>query len=126
MSIASSQEKLSPEEQQKIDKWGIKILSVRPTAAGYMLDLRYRVLNAKKAAVLVNRKTEAYVIVEKDGSKLKVPVTSKLGAIRSTSQYAKENRNYFVFFANPGNHVKSGDKVTLVIGDFKEEHIKVL
>jgi len=107
------------------DKWGVKVIGVRPSAAGYMLDFRYRVLDAKKAAEVVNRKNKPYLLVEKDGSKLVVPVTSKLGPLRQSAQYAKENRNYFMFFANPGKHVKSGDLVTVVIGDFKAEHLVV-
>ena len=107
------------------EDWGVKVIGLRPSAAGYMLDFRYRILDAKKAAKLVNRKTKTYLIVEKDGSMLRVPVTSKLGPLRQSAQYAKENRNYFMFFANPKKHVKSGDLVTVVIGDFKAEHLVV-
>jgi hypothetical protein len=103
----------------------VKVIGLRPSAAGYMLDFRYRVLDAKKAAELVNRKTKPYLIVEKDGSTLHVPVTSKLGPLRQSAQFPKENRNYFMFFANPGRHVKSGDAVTVVIGDFKAENLIV-
>jgi hypothetical protein len=106
-------------------EWGVEVIGVRPSAAGYMLDFRYRVLDAEKAAELVNRKIKPYLIVEKDGSTLRVPVTSKLGPLRQSAQYAKENRNYFMFFANPNRHVKSGDLVTVVIGDFKAEHLLV-
>jgi len=115
----------SPTTLHHVDKWGVRVIGVRPSAAGYMLDFRYRVLDAKKAAEVVNRKNKPYLLVEKDGSKLVVPVTSKLGPLRQSAQYAKENRNYFMFFANPGKHVKSGDLVTVVIGDFKAEHIVV-
>ncbi len=106
-------------------EWGVEVIGVRPSAAGYMLDFRYRVLDAEKAAELVNRKVKPYLIVEKDGSTLRVPVTSKLGPLRQSAQFAKENRNYFMFFANPNRHVKSGDLVTVVIGDFKTEHLLV-
>ena len=121
LSIAAIEEDLALHEQE----WGVKVIGLRPSAAGYMLDFRYRVLDAKKAAELVNRKNKPYLLVEKDGSKLVVPVTSKLGPLRQSAQYAKENRNYFMFFANPNKHVKSGDLVTVVIGDFKAEHLVV-
>ena len=122
MSIADNE---LADSSRHAEDWGVKVIGLRPSAAGYMLDFRYRILDAQKAAKLVNRKTKTYLIVEKDGSMLRVPVTSKLGPLRQSAQYAKENRNYFMFFANPNKHVKSGDLVTVVIGDFKVEHLVV-
>jgi hypothetical protein len=90
-----------------------------------MLDLRYRVTNAEKAGPILDRGVKPYLVSEKDDSKLYVPVTNKLGSLRNTTKFVKENRNYFMFFANPGKHVASGDTVTIVIGDFKAEHIRV-
>lgn len=108
------------------EKWGVKVLGVQSTATGYMLDFRYRVLDAEKAAPLLDRSIKPYVIVEKDQAKLAVPVSSKLGALRQTTHNVRANRNYFVLFSNPARHVKSGDKVTVVIGDFVAEHLSVL
>ena len=90
-----------------------------------MLDLRYRVLDKDKAAPVLDRRTKPYLIVEKDNSKLHVPVAFKLGALRQTTKHVKEDRNYFMFFANPGRYVKSGDIVRVVIGDFKTERLQV-
>lgn len=106
-------------------KWGVRVIGIHSTAAGYMLDFRYRILDAKKAAPILNRKTKPELIVEKDNRVLRVPVTSKLGPLRQSAKFAKENRNYFMFFANPGKLVQRGDKVTVVIGDFKAEHLTV-
>lgn len=110
------------------DKWGVEVLGIHTAATGYILDFRYRVLDAEKAAPLLDRriKPAPYLIVEKDNAKLGVPVTSKLGALRQTTFNVKANRNYFVLFSNPSRHVRSGDKVTVVIGDFKAEHLVVL
>ncbi len=111
--------------KQMEEQWGVKILALRPTANGYMLDFRYRVTNAEKATPILERSIKPYLVVEKDSSKLFVPVTNKLGSLRNTTKFVKENRNYFMFFANPGKHVNSGDAVTIVIGDFKAEHVMV-
>ena len=110
------------------EKWGVEVLGIQATAAGYMLDFRYRVHDAEKAAPLLDRriKPAPYIIVEKDNAKLEVPVTSKLGALRQTTFDVKANRNYFVLFSNPARHVRSGDQVTVVIGDFVVEHLSVL
>lgn len=105
--------------------WGVRVIGIHRTAAGYMLDFRYRILDAEKATQLMNRKIKPELIVEKDNRVLRVPVTSKLGPLRQSAQFAKEDRNYFMFFANPGKLVQPGDKVTVVIGDFKAEHLTV-
>ncbi len=107
-------------------KWGVEVLGIQATATGYMLDFRYRVVDAEKAAPLLDRRIKPYLIVEKDDARLEVPVTNKLGALRQTTKHVQANRNYFILFSNPARHVKSGDKVSVVIGDFVVENLSVL
>lgn len=109
-------------------QWGIKLLGLRQTAAGYMLDLRFLVRDAEKAAPLLARDIARHVIVDKSGAVLRVPSTEKLGSLRSTVRTAsmvKSNRIYNALFANPGRHVKAGDRVTLVLGEFRAERLTV-
>lgn len=106
------------------DKWGIKILSVRLTANSYMLDFRYRVVDSEKAAPLFSHKIKPYLIDEASGSKFFVPNPPKVGSLRHTRK-PSDNKNYFIIFANPARYVKKGNKVTIVIGDFKVENITV-
>lgn len=117
---------LTPLERE----WGMKLLGVRATAAGYAMSFRFTVLDSARAAPLLNRSVSLnpFVLVEKSGAKLGVPFTQKAGSLRSsvtTTEQIKEGRNYTVLFANPGQHVKPGDAVTIVIGDFLAEHITV-
>jgi hypothetical protein len=107
------------------DKWGIEVLAMRRTAAGYMLDFRYRVVDAAKAAPLLEYRTKPYIKVERSGATLGVPMPPKVGSLRNATKNVKSNRNYFALFANPGKHVKVGDEVTVVIGDFRAEHLTV-
>lgn len=106
-------------------QWGVQIVAIRSSAAGYMLDFRYRVTAAEKAAPLLKQETKAYVIVEKNGAQLYVPIVSRIGPLRQSSTQVYADRNYFVLFANPGKLVLPGDAVTVVIGDFKVEHLIV-
>jgi hypothetical protein len=101
--------------------YGIRVEGLRLSAAGAMLDFRYRVLDASKAAPLLNGKIQPYLLDESRGAKLGVPDTPVLGRIRQTSRNnnIKENRTYFVMFGNPGKAVQSGDKVTLLLGEVK-------
>lgn len=108
------------------EQWGVEVLGIQATATGYMLDFRYRVVDAEKAAPLLDRRIKPYILVKKDNARLEVPVTNKLGALRQTTKHVKPNRNYFVLFSNPARHVKSGDKVSVVIGDFVVDNLSVL
>lgn len=104
---------------------GIAVQAVRLTAAGYVLDMRYRVLDMDKAAAMLGRQAKPYVLVDKSGAKLGVPVSYKLGPLRQSTTHPKNERIYFTFFANPGRHVASGDTIRLVVGDFTTEPIIV-
>jgi hypothetical protein len=122
----SASEKLSKLERE----WGVKLLGIRPTAAGYALDLRYEVLDPEKATPILQRKysRNPHVVVEKSGAVLRVPFSAKVGSLRQsvrTANQIKPGKRYFMVFANPGKHVQSGDQVTIVIGKFRAEHVVV-
>lgn len=126
-SYSRSSDKAESESiRQTLEKeWGVKLISINLTATDYMLDFRYRVTDPEKAAAIINRKTKPYLIVEKTGVILKVPSSYKVGPLRQSAQFAQPDKNYFMLFANPGRHVKEGDLVTVVAGDFKLEHLIV-
>jgi len=107
------------------EELGIKIVSLRLTAANYMLDFRYKILDVEKAKPFLERRLKPHIIIERSGRKLVVPVSSKLGPLRTSPKFVKLDKNYFVFFANPGGDVKQGDKVSVVMGDAKLEHLVV-
>lgn len=100
------------------ETWGIRVDGIRRSAAGYMLDFRYRVLDPEKAAPLFERKTKPYLIDQASGKKFQVPNPPKTGPLRS-SNTPQADRVYAIFFGNPGTFIRPGSKVTVVIGDFK-------
>ena len=89
------------------------------------LDFRFKVIDPDKAQPLLMRKVKPYLVDEATGQKTVVPVGETVGTLRQTTQKPVAGRIYFIFFGNPGNTVKPGSKVTIVIGDFKAEHIEV-
>jgi hypothetical protein len=101
--------------------FGISVEGLRLSAAGSMLDFRYRVLDAKKAAPLLDGRIQPYLLDEAHGAKLGVPDTPVLGRIRQTARNNNilTDRTYFIMFGNPGKVLHSGDKVTLLIGQVK-------
>ena len=107
------------------EKWGVGEFIVRQTSAGYMLDVRYRVFDKEKAKPLFSRKLRPFAIEEASGVKYGVPASPKVGFLRQAPSHIKENKEYFLMIANPGKRLKSGDKLTLVIGDFRIEHLTI-
>jgi hypothetical protein len=107
--------------------WGIKVEGLRLSAAGSMLDFRYRVLDPAKAAPLLDGKSQVYLMDDTRGAKLGVPDTPVLGRIRQTARNGNilTDRTYFIMFGNPGKALKSGDKVTLLLGQAKVSDLMV-
>jgi hypothetical protein len=101
--------------------YGIRVEGLRLTAAGSMLDFRYRVLDAQKAAPFLNGKIQPSLLDEARSARLGVPDTPTLGRIRQTSRNGviHTDRSYFIMFGNPGKALKSGDRVALLLGPVK-------
>ena len=107
-------------------KLGIRTEGLRLSAAGYMLDFRYRVIDPAKAAPLLDRKVRPYLLDEASGAQLGVPDTAKLGQLRTTGRNkVVRDQDYFILFANPGRFVKAGSKMTMVMGDLRLENLTV-
>ena len=109
------------------EKWGVEVLGIKRTAGGYMLDFRFRVVDAEKALPLFDHRIKPYLVAEKSDIKLPVPMASKVGAFRATNRgkNIKADKTYYMIFGNPDSHVKPGETVSVVIGDFKVEHLTV-
>ena len=125
---ATTSKTQAPEPVAKVESieeiWGIEIMGIRQSAASYMLDFRYRVIDPEKAAPLFKRQIKPYLIDQASGAKFAVPNPPKTGPLRTTNP-PQAGRTYFIIFANPGKFVKPGNKVTVVIGDFKAENLVV-
>lgn len=109
------------------EDWGVRLLGMRLTASDYMIDFRFHVTDADKAMPLFDHRIKPKILVERSNAVLPVPMAAKVGAFRPTNRgkNIKADRNYYMIFGNPDRHAKSGDKVTLIIGDFSVEHLTV-
>ncbi len=62
----SANEVLKTETEKELmrpeEKWGIKVLGIRTTAAGYMLNFRYKILNAEKVSAFMGPRAKPYLI----------------------------------------------------------------
>lgn len=105
---------------------GIRMEGLRLSAAGYILDFRYRVVDPAKAAPVLDSKIRPYLLDVASGAQLGVPDTAKLGQLRTKGRNkVTAEQDYFILFANPGRFVQSGNRMTLVMGDLRIENIVV-
>jgi hypothetical protein len=107
------------------ERWGVKVVSLRLTAADHMIDFRYRVVDPQKAAPLLDRKIKPFLIDQESGAKLEVPRHSKLGPVRQISDEPATDRVYGMLFGNARKIVKHGGRVTIVIGEIRLENLTV-
>jgi hypothetical protein len=115
---ASGEEPARPAGATALAELGIQVTALRSTAGGFMLDLRYRVVDPERAKTLLDRKVPAYLVDEATGAKLAVPSSPKLGKLRQgTPKSARTDREYGMLFGNPGRFLKPGATVTLVAGE---------
>jgi hypothetical protein len=96
--------------------WGVEIVNVKPVSSGYMLALRYRVLEPDKAVIFNDRKVKTYLVDEASGTVLAVPALENVGELRPGAT-PEAGRIYFMIFGNPGKLVKTGSRVSLRVGN---------
>jgi hypothetical protein len=106
------------------DRSGVEPVSLRQTAAGRMLDFRFRVNDPVKAAPLLLRSTPAFLVNESTGAKLAVTET-RIGRMRQNTLNPEKGRTYFMLFNAAGSKVSPGDKVTVIIGEHRFENLTV-
>jgi len=104
--------------------WGIDSISVRLVESGELVRFTYRVLDPGKAQVLNDKQAQATLEDPKAGVSLQVPTMEKVGQLRQTST-PEAGRSYWVTFSNKGRRVKRGDRVDVVIGQFKANNVVV-
>lgn len=114
-----------PAEKAAAGDPGIRVESLRLSAADYMLDLRFRVTDPERAAPFFSRKTELQLVDPASGARLAVPNTPKLGKLRQVARKDMGERSYFILFANPGRYLKAGTRVDLVAGDTRLAQLQV-
>lgn len=120
-SIASA---MAPSVASLEDEWGIRVVGLRLTAGGRMLDFRYRVIDAEKALPVFSRKEKPRLVESTTGTTLGVPTSTKIGPLRNSDKPI-EGRDFFILFGNAGGVVKRGSRVSVVVGDFKLEDLVV-
>ena len=105
-------------------RWGVRPVAMRLTAAGHFIDFRILVTDSQKAKAVLDRSHKAYLVDADSGKAMPVPVT-KLGPLRGSDAMPKEGRQYVILFQNVQRLIETGDRVSVVIGDFKADGLTV-
>jgi hypothetical protein len=104
--------------------WGIDSLNVKLVESGQLVRFSYRVVDPAKARMLNDKQSEAKLEDPKAGVSLVVPTMEKVGPLRQT-QAPEAGRSYWMTFSNKGRNVKRGDRVDVVIGQFRAANVVV-
>jgi hypothetical protein len=104
--------------------WGIDALSVKWTESGEVIKFTYQVVDANKAKTLNDKKNEPSLIDPRAGVKLVVPSLEKVGQLRQSAP-PEAGKSYWMAFSNKGRLVKRGDRVSVVIGQFRADGLVV-
>lgn len=104
--------------------WGLDSFSVKYIESGELIRFSYRILDADKARPLNDKKLEPSLLDPRAGVKLVVPALENVGFLRQSSTPIPGN-TYWMAFSNPGNRVRRGDRVSVIIGTFHIDSLVV-
>jgi hypothetical protein len=104
--------------------WGIDSLGVKWVESGEVIRFTYHVLDAAKAKALNDKKDEPSLIDPRAGVSLVVPSLEKVGQLRQSGT-PEAGKSYWMAFSNKGRLVKRGDRVSVVIGQFRADGLVV-
>lgn len=104
--------------------WGIDSIVVRLVESGELVRFSYRVVDPDKARVLNDKQAEAKLDDPKAGVSLVVPTMEKIGQLRQTGT-PQAGKSYWMTFSNKGRRVARGDRVDVVIGQFRAANLVV-
>jgi hypothetical protein len=105
---------------QMLDTVGARVVRVTTSGAGGLLDMRYQVVDADKAAALHDAKYPPALVDEHSGQ-----VIGRLLMGHAHSGTFHAGVTYYAAFENPGGLVKRGDPVSVVLGPVRLQHVRV-
>ena len=102
-------------------RWGVRFTQVGMSADGGMVDVRYVVLDADKAAGLAATVPNTPVLVEEASSRTIFAV-----AMKAHAHDLHVGGRYYLLYRNTGGLLSPGRKVSINVGGERLEHVPVL
>jgi hypothetical protein len=103
------------------ERSGVKLTQVAVTGAGGLIDVRYQVLDPDKANSLHAKQTPPALVDERSG----LVVNELLMNHAVHKGPLKIGVTYYLVFSNPGNWVRRGSMVTVLLGNAQVQHVVV-
>jgi hypothetical protein len=103
------------------ERSGVKLTQVAVTGGGGLIDLRYQVLDPDRANSLHAKQTPPALVDERTGL-LVNQLLMKHGVHQGP---LKLGVTYYLVFNNPGNWVRRGSMVTVLLGNAQIQHVVV-
>jgi hypothetical protein len=101
------------------EKYGLQVNLVAVTAAGGLVDVRFKFVDGEKVKALL-QEPENFPTLQVAGSP--VPLSAPEEGRPAEIQY-EDSANLFLMYPNMGNIVKPGTPVTIVFGDIQVEPV---
>ena len=92
---------------------------MKAVESGIILRFSYRVLDPEKAKTLTDKKFSPVLECPEKGVQLVVPSLEKVGQLRQAPNTIEAGKSYWMAFSNSGRPVKPGDRINVVIGNFR-------
>jgi hypothetical protein len=105
-------------------RWGVDSFSAKLVESGELVRFSWRVIDPAKATPLHDKKVTPFMVDPRAQVKLDIPSLEKVGQLRQTSA-PEQGKSYWMAFSNKGRPVKKGDRVTVVIGNFRVDGVLV-
>ena len=107
-------------QQELQAKYGLNVNLVGITALGSIIDLRFSILDADKAASLLDDPERMPALLIEDGDQNMMIMPARMSR---HSEHLKTGGLYIMFFPNKQSVVHSGSQVSLVFGDIQLEPV---
>ena len=101
-------------------KAGVRVVRVAVSGDGGLLDLRYQVVDAQKAHAVHRAGNPPLLVDERTGG---VVGQLLMGHIHNAPP--KLGLTYYLIFLNPGELVRRGSLVSVVLGNARLRHVRV-
>ena len=135
----SGKKDVDPAQAAAIEElWGIRVTRVAVTAGGGLIDFRYIVTNAEKAAAALagtahgheqptdeDLRTSPLLIDERTGFAVTEAQLHQTGRVQTERQSPQAGLQYPFFFNNTNGIFKPGGRASFAIGDVRLEHLAV-
>jgi len=105
-------------------QWGVDSMQVHETNAGNLIRFSYRVVDANKAKLLIDKGVSPMLVSPRLNVALQVPVMDKVGPLRQSTEL-EPGKVYWMAFSNKGQLVKRGDRVSVWVGGFRVDGLIV-